>query len=274
MGLRILYLKSFFKKTTGAGSSAELTQLASIGDYLLWYAKDFAKKKLRRLYIPKGILEGGADAYRLVKLPDGTIRSLTREELLNPKAIDPRWKIFRIDNMTSQTGGESTQFPVLINGKEYRPKKGGWKTNKQGMQNLIKAGRIHAMDTALGYIRYLADFTAIQINNIWDDTTISGSSSKVYVVQTNQKVIDRCILLTTDPGDLVLDITCGSGTTALSAEQWGRRWITCDTSRVAITLARQRLMTTIFEYYELAQPKEGILRVFVYKKIPHILCAQ
>ena len=260
----------FFRKTSGAGSPSELIQLASVGDYLLWYAKDFGKKKFNRLYAPKGILEGSAEAYRLVKLPDGNTRPLTKEELSNPKLIGTNWRIFRVDNMTSQTGGETTQFPVVLNGKEYRPKKGGWKTNREGMDNLIKAGRIHAGDTSIGYIRYLDDFPAIQINNIWNDTAISGSSSKIYVVQTNQKVIDRCILLTTDPSDLILDITCGSGTTAQAAEQWGRRWITCDTSRVAITLAKQRIMTAEFDYYKLLYPKDGVESGFVYTSIPHV----
>jgi adenine-specific DNA-methyltransferase len=260
----------FFKKTSGAGSPGELVQLASVGDYLLWYAKDFSKKKFRQLYAPKGLIEGGAEAYRLVKLPDGTIRPLTKEEASNPKLIGRDWKIFRIDNLTSQSGVEKTKYPVIINNKEYRPNKGVWKTSKEGMDQLIKVGRVHAGATSLGYVRYLEDFPAIQINNVWDDTTISGSSSKIYVVQTNQKVIDRCMLLTTDPGDLVLDITCGSGTTAQAAEQWGRRWITCDTSRVAIVLSKQRLMTAIFDYYKLAHTKEGVSSGFLYKTIPHI----
>lgn len=260
----------FFKKTSGAGSPGELIQLASVGDYLLWYAKDFSKKKFRQLFVSKGIVEGGAEAYKLVKLPDGTVRSLTKEELSNPKLIGQDWKIFRIDNLTSQSGVEKTKYPVMINDKEYRPNKGVWKTSKEGMNRLVKAGRVHVGETSLGYIRYLDDFPAILINNIWDDTTISGSSSKIYVVQTNQKVIDRCILLTTDPSDLVLDITCGSGTTAQSAEQWGRRWITCDTSRVSITLAKQRLMTAIFDYYKLSNPKEVIAGAFNYARIPHI----
>jgi adenine-specific DNA-methyltransferase len=132
------------------------------------------------------------------------------------------------------------------------------------------AGRLEGTGTRIGYIRYLDDFPAYPINNVWADVGASFMSDKVYVVQTSQKVIERCLLMTTDPGDLVLDPTCGSGTTAHVAEKWGRRWITCDTSRVAVTLAKQRLMTASYDYYELKYPHEGLKGGFVYKTIPHV----
>src|SRR5207247_6615347 len=119
-------------------------------------------------------------------------------------------------------------------------------------------------------IRYLDDFPAVELDNLWSDTATGSGMQKIYVVQTATKVIQRCVLMTTDPGDLVMDITCGSGTTAVVAEQWGRRWVTCDTSRVALTLARQRLMTSVFDYYRLAHPEEGVGSGFLYKKVPHI----
>ncbi len=138
------------------------------------------------------------------------------------------------------------------------------------MKRLIERGRIAQQGSALAYIRYLDDFPAVPLTNLWNDTQSGSGMDKVYVVQTNTKVIQRCMLMTTDPGDLVLDFTCGSGTTAFVAEQWGRRWITCDTSRVALTLAKQRLMAATFEYYQLAKPEEGIASGFKYKTVPHV----
>ena len=149
-----------------------------------------------------------------------------------------------------------------------------WKTtNPIGLNRLAKAGRLLGVGTQLNYIRYLDDFPATPITNLWDDTGSAGYSAsdpKVYVVQTDAVVIQRCVLMTTDPGDLVFDPTCGSGTTAYVAEQWGRRWITCDTSRVAITLAKQRIMTALYDYYELAHPEEGVGSGFSYKTVPHV----
>ncbi|MCF8039817.1 MAG: site-specific DNA-methyltransferase, partial [Desulfohalobiaceae bacterium] len=154
---------------------------------------------------------------------------------------------------------------------DYTPGKGGWKTNLQGFENLKNSNRLEAYGSTLSYRRYSTDFPFFPLGNNWDDTATGGyGADKIYVVQTNQKVIQRCLLMTTDPGDLVFDPTCGSGTTAYVAEQWGRRWITCDTSRVALTLAKQRLMTASFDYYKLAHPKEGVGSGFVYKSVPHI----
>ena len=143
-----------------------------------------------------------------------------------------------------------------------------WTTNQTGFDNLVKANRVFAGTSSLNYKKFLDDFPANPLGNLWDD--LAGASDKVYVVQTNAKVIERCMLMTTDPGDLVLDPTCGSGTTAYVAEKWGRRWITCDTSRVAITLAKQRLMTASFDYFALRYPNEGLKGGFIYKTVPHV----
>jgi len=139
------------------------------------------------------------------------------------------------------------------------------------MESLKARNRLEPTETGLYYVRYLDDFPVFPVTNLWDDTGIAGfASDKKYVVETSIKVVERCLLMATDPGDLVLDVTCGSGTTAFVAEEWGRRWITCDTSRVALTLAKQRLMTAVFDYYELAHPQEGVGSGFKYKTVPHI----
>ena len=186
--------------------------------------------------------------------------------------------------------GAASWFPVELDGKTYRPSlKARWKTNEAGMDRLLAAGRIVSTGS-LNFVRYLDDFPAFPLTNFWDDTQSGSGMDKTYVVQTNTKVIERALLMTTDPGDLVLDPTCGSGTTAFVAEQWGRRWITTDTSRVAVTLARTRLMTSKFPHYLLADSPEGaakerelnaafatpgdfredIRQGFVTKRIPHI----
>ena len=230
--------------TTSSQTSAFL---ASVGDYILWYAKDRKNLKFRRPYLEKTDESG---QYRWTN------------EL---------GEAFRYDNFTSQTGGDSTIFNVDSNGATFRPKKGGWKTNRAGAQRLTKAGRLRGSGDTVSYIRFLHDFGYSPIDSTWTDTRISGfSDAKNYVVQTAVKVVERCMLMTTDPGDLVFDPTCGSGTTAYVAEKWGRRWITCDTSRVAITLAKQRLMTASFDYFALRYPQEGLKGGFIYKTVPHV----
>src|SRR5205823_481145 len=166
-------------------------------------------------------------------------------------SLPPGARIFRHDNLTSQSGTEKSQFPVAFDGTHFVPGRGYWKTNENGMASLKAAKRLAAPTrNSLTYVRFLQDFPAATFSNVWTDTqTGAFTDDKVYVVQTNTKVIERCLLMTTDPGDLVLDPTCGSGTTAFVAEQWGRRWITIDTSRVALALARQRLMTARFSGY-------------------------
>lgn len=279
----------FFKKTSSAGSPGDLTTVASVGDYLLWYAKSFPSKKFRSLLIDKVFGGDGASAYRLIRDESGKVSSIPKARF-GQLSEDELHRVCRIDNITSQSGVDKTRYPVSIEGETFTPNKGVWKTSKDGMSRLLKASRVAKGNTAIGYVRQLSDFSAIRMTNIWDDTTVSGASDKVYVVQTSDKVIQRCILMTTDPGDLVLDPTCGSGTTAYVAEQWGRRWITVDTSRVALALARARIMGARYPFYLLADTREGqakeaelsgagltshaahgnIRMGFVYERVPHI----
>jgi adenine-specific DNA-methyltransferase len=281
-----------FKKTSGAGSFAGGTNvLASVTDYLLWYARDISQVKYRQLYRQKTAGGAGGGAYGFVEDPDGSRRRASEIELDTGQS-DGRF--FRADNLTSQTTREAqtTVFPVELDGRSFVPGRGGWKTNVAGMNRLKAARRLIALGNTLSYVRFIDDFPAFQLTNLWDDTTTAGfGDPKVYVVQTNAKVVERCILMATDPGDLILDPTCGSGTTAVVAEEWGRRWITADTSRVALALARTRLMTARYPYYLLADSGTGIAREaelagrlpdstvapsndvskgFVYERVPHL----
>jgi len=213
-------------------------------------------------------------AYDKVWHPTGMI---TRFDSSEDKLPDNA-EVIRFDNITSQSSGRdkgegaASWFPVEIQGRKIIPsEKVRWKTNETGMLNLLRAGRLTASANSLAYIRRISDFPAASYNSLWTDTITSGSGlDKRYVVETLPKVIERCLLMTTDPGDLVLDPTCGSGTTAFVAEKLGRRWITTDTSRVAVTLAKQRLMTASYDYYDLKYPHEGLKGGFIYKTVPHI----
>jgi adenine-specific DNA-methyltransferase len=255
-----------FSKTSSATSEL----LPGVTDYLLVYAKDKQRLKYRQLYKDKEFGGAGATAYNRVSLPDGGRRSLTAAEKKDLTLLPKGSRIYRLDNLTSQR--PPGDFPIELDGKTYRPKKGYWKTGPEGMEALKKVRRLEATDGGLYYVRFLDDFPVFPITNFWDDTGIAGfASDKKYVVETSTKVVERCVLMMSDPGDLVLDITCGSGTTAFVAEQWGRRWITCDTSRVATTLAKQRLMTSVFDYYQLARPEEGVGSGFRYRTVPHIM---
>ena len=255
-----------FLKTSGQTSKF----LSPANDYLIWYAKDFKKLKYRRSFKERDpdYLDS---AYNYLELEDGKVKKLSKFDIKNTQILSGGRR-FRIDNLTSQSGpGDVPETRFTWKNNTYRLKTGSWKTSIDGLKRLAEVNRLWFLENTVYYKRYIDDFPIQPINNIWDDTTISGyASDKIYVVQTLTKVIARCILMTTDPGDLVFDPTCGSGTTAYVAEQWGRRWITCDTSRVAVTLAKQRLMTALFDYYELAHPAEGVGSGFVYKTVPHI----
>ena len=253
-----------YKTTSNLGGK----YLSPDGDFLIWYTKDKKKVKYRQLYLPKDHKTSGAGKYVYGEFPSGEWRKLSTDEINNPpKGVC----IFRDDNLTAQSGGATTQFSYEFKGESFSVTRGGWKTNYDGMKNLEKADRLLKRDKSLNYKRYLGDFPVYPISASWGDTAIAGwGEGKIFVVQTARKVIQRCMLMTTDPGDLVFDPTCGSGTTAYVAERWGRRWITCDTSRVALTLAKQRLMTATFDYYKLAYPNEGVGSGFEYKKVPHI----
>jgi adenine-specific DNA-methyltransferase len=250
-----------FVKTTSATSEL----LPATTDYLLWYAHSVDSVKYRPLFLQKNLGAAGTSAYNRVQLPNGSRRALTPEESASPELLPAGSKIFSLDNLTSQR--PPGNFPVSLAGKVYRPRKGYWKTGEAGMERLLAAKRVDLAGSTLRYVRYLEDFPVYELSNAWTDTGVAGfASDKLYVVQTNSKVIARCMLMTTDPGDLVLDPTCGSGTTAYVAEQWGRRWITCDTSRVPLALARQRLLTATFPYYQLKEPQRGPEGGFAYER--------
>jgi adenine-specific DNA-methyltransferase len=279
-----------FKKTSGAGSFAGgTTLLAATSDYVVWYARNLEIVKYRQVFLERELGGAGAGAYNWIEERDGTRRNATEDEAENGTASA---RLFRPSPLTSETvrPAQTTVFPVEIAGRIFMPSKGGWKTNKPGMANLKLADRLMPTGASLSYVRYLADFPAFPLTNLWNDTQSGSGMDKVYVVQTNQEVIERCVSMTTDPGDLVLDPTCGSGTTAYVAEQWGLRWITIDTSRVALAHARTRLMGAKYPYFLLADSPEGVKKEsevvgkippeyktdndirkgFVYKRVPHV----
>jgi adenine-specific DNA-methyltransferase len=244
--------------------------LSRAGDYLVCYAKNKKNVKYRQLYLTKALGVGKSSQYKYIELLNGEIRSLTSEEFDDPELIPRGSKVLGYDNIFSDGASEKGSYIFEYGGKSYRcPVGKHWKTSKEGLKKLAEVGRLLLRDNSVSYKRYLNDFPISPINNFWDDTGRSFGS-KQYIVQTSEKVVQRSILMSTDPGDLVLDITCGSGTTAFVSEEWGRRWITCDTSRIALTIAKQRLLTSTFSFYELSYPKEGVDSGFKYKTVPHI----
>jgi adenine-specific DNA-methyltransferase len=273
-------------RKTGGTTGAHIPATA---DFILWYAFDMAQVKYRPLFRPKEV-DGDAAGYDLLEGPDGLRRRATEEDRAAglAKVADRR---FQLTILTSPRIREARTgyYPIDFEGRSYLPTAGEWKTHRPGIKRLIAARRIDRAGSTLRYVRYLDDFPAIPLTNVWMD--LGGAPEPIYVVQTNPRIVERCMLMTTDPGDLVLDPTCGSGTTAFAAEQWGRRWITTDTSRVALALARTRLMAGRFAYYLLADSLEGIEREsevtgavpnrlaktasdvkkgFVYRRIPHV----
>ena len=279
-----------FRTTTGRAGST----LAGAVNYLLWYARDAENVKYRNLFADKKEAASTGVVYTRVR-HDGTgvSRRLTTAESSDYGQIPDEFRLFRPDNLTStRPAGMGDVREFRFRGSTYRPGKGTFKTNATGLSRLARADRIWpTAANTVQYVRLFDDFAAIPIANVWTDTgTGSFTDDKVYVVQTNAKVAERCLLMTTDPGDLVLDPTCGSGTTAYVAEQWGRRWITIDTSRVALALARSRVMGARYPYYLLADSEAGrekeaelaqtvasdsptggdIRQGFVYERVPHI----
>jgi len=262
-------------KTTGGLATRLLSQPC---DFLIFYAKSIGQLKYRQLYASK-VDPDDLGRYRWIESPSGAeLRELTAKEIDNPRLIPEGWRPLVHDNITGQGLGSSSD-PFVWRGKGYRlPANSHWKTHLQGMAKLDVANRLMAIGSTLRYKRYLDDFPVSPIGAVWDDTATSGfGRKKEFVVETNSKVIQRCILMTTDPGDLVLDPTCGSGTTAYVAEQWGRRWITTDTSRVALNIAKTRLMTATFPWYTLHDEKAGLQREvwdvrhgFDYKKVQRV----
>jgi adenine-specific DNA-methyltransferase len=241
--------------------------LAGVTDYIMWYARDNSVAKFRDLFIPRET--GDKSRYTNVELPSGERRTLSAEEKADATRIPRGSRIYSAENLASSGYTASCTFDFNYRGKTYRTSSGkSWKTTRDGMDRLGVANRITDSGATARYVLFMDDYPVMKLTNLWGDTT--GEQEKQYAVQTHVRVIARCLLMTTDPGDLVFDPTCGSGTSAFVAEQWGRRWITCDTSRVAITLAKQRLMTAVYDYYSLAQPSEGISSGFKYKTVPHV----
>jgi adenine-specific DNA-methyltransferase len=280
-----------FATTGGAGSFAGGTNvLASVNSYLIWYSRNIDQVKYRQLYQRRQVSGLGGAKYTTLEQSDG--RRIPLSQATEKQIQEGR--ILRYDTLTSQTTriGQTTVFAIDLGGRQFRPSTGGWKTNKLGMSRLLMAGRVAQTGSNVSYVRYFDDFPAFPLTNNWPD--IGGIQSrtdpKIYVVQTSATAVQRCLLMTTDPGDLVLDPTCGSGTTGLVAEQWARRWITVDTSRVALALARQRIMGARFPYYLLADSHEGrrkeseltgqlrpegatsgdVRKGFVYGRVPHV----
>jgi adenine-specific DNA-methyltransferase len=283
-------------KTSGGSTGVNLP---GVIDYVIWYARDVAQLKYRQLFKIKETGGDGAEKYNRVQLENLERRSLLTDPVSLRPIVPPGGKVYRQDNLTSQSVGRdkgegaASWFPVALEGQVVRPSlRVRWKTNEAGMKRLLSASRIEVTGNTLAYVRYLEDFIAAPLNNLWDDLggVQSRADPKVYVVQSSVALIQRCVLLASDPGDLILDPTCGSGTTAYVAEQWGRRWITIDTSRVALALARARIMGARYPYYLLADSKEGqqkegeithtppkeaathgdIRHGFVYERVPHI----
>ena len=243
------------------------TYLPGVTNHLLWYGKDAKRAKFRRLFVEKST--GVGTAYSSVELPDSTRRGVVVREQANPSLLPDDCRYFFNLSLLSAGTTLSCVYDFKYNGRTFSPGGGrSWKTTKDGMIRLGLANRIFVAGNTPRYVLYADDYPVSELTNNWTDT--SGATDKVYVVQTMSKVIQRCLLMTTDPGDLVLDPTCGSGTTAYVAEQWGRRWITIDTSRVAVALARQRVLTGTFDYYKLKDESEGISGGFINKTVPHI----
>ncbi len=255
-------LITFRKKTMPLGA----THLEGMADYLVWYGKEKNKLKYRQLFAYQDVQGDGHWSWLDVS---GNRRKLNASEKNNHSLLPEDGRIGRLVSMAPPTFSPASVFPVEFRGRKNLPRGNGcWITGIEGMRRLIAANRIETEGDSLQYLLFLDDYPLAKITNLWNETI--GARDRAYVVQTSTDVIERCLLMTTDPGDLVLDPTCGSGTTAFVAEKWGRRWITCDTSRVAVTLAKQRLMTASFDYFELKYPHEGLKGGFIYKTVPHV----
>jgi adenine-specific DNA-methyltransferase len=265
-------------------------RLGGVCDYLLWYTKSASSRRYRQLYLEKQIGGVGASNYGFVELDDGTARRMTQEEKDGTEPVPPGSRVFSTENLMSGGATESCIYEVDFHGQPYRPVRGrSWKTHRDGLARLIRVGRcIPLGDERLYFVTYFDEYPITKLTNAWYDTR--GEMDPKYVVQTYSEVVRRCMAMTSDPGELILDPTCGSGTTAWVAEELGRRWITTDTSRVALALARTRLMAARFPYYLLSDSPEGVKKEaeitrrtppsfktdgdikkgFVYRRVPHV----
>jgi len=243
-------------------------------DFVLWYAKDSGCLKFRKLFVEKSPNTDDFMFFDSVELPDGERKVLTSENKRSMEKLPKGYQLFSRNPLISDGFIQSLNFEFEFDGRIFRPPPNcHWKTTKAGMEALLQKGRLCIKGNTLRFVRYFEDYPVAPLGTNWTDTGTGGfvGDTRRYIVQTDSRTIQRCVLLTTDPGDLVLDPTCGSGTTAYVAEQWGRRWITTDTSRIALNIAKTRLMTATFPYYQLYDQQNCDLRQgFKYKKVPHI----
>lgn len=243
--------------------TADTSLLPATHDFILWYARDKSKLRANPLYVPRvERTEGGT--FTWVEFSDGTSRKMTTSEKEGTTSLPAGSRRFRAADLSSQGESKSGSGSVMFEGKEYQCSKGRhWK--KETVEELIRRGRVVAQGATLAVKRYEDDFPWMPLSHVWNDTVMGTFSKKRYVVQTGELAVERCILMSTHPGDLVIDPTCGSGTTALVCERYGRRWVTLDTSRVAMSIARERLLTARFDYFELRDADRGVDGGFVYE---------
>lgn len=246
--------------------------LSRAGDYILWVSKNIDQIQYNQLFRTKSVGDEAAAEYKWLRLPDGSTRSMTVDELNCKTSLPAGARPWRHGPLTSSGYTDEGSKPYEFEGQSFSPGSNNhWKITRDGLNRLADSGLLISRAKSLSYYMFLDNYPILPINNNWIDTKWGfDAGTKAYVVQTNAKVIERCLIMTTRPGDLVLDPTCGSGTTAYVSELWGRRWMTCDTSRVAITLAKQRLMTAVYDYFELAQSNGGVGSGFKYKTVPHV----
>ncbi len=241
-------------------STSTSKYLSTLNDFILWYAKDREQLKFRQLFLEK---VPDKSRFSKAELPTGEIVSASATQSLSQNS-----ELFTTSSLFSTSGGKRENQVFTFRGKEYRPlPPRGWRCSLEGLEKLARANRLIPLDTNLGYKYYFIDSPYTEVTNLWSEQL--SEINKIYVVQTNTTAVQRCMLMSTDPGDIVLDPTCGSGTTAYVAEQWGRRWITIDTSRIAITLARTRILTATFDYYKLNDETKGIGEGFILESVPH-----
>jgi adenine-specific DNA-methyltransferase len=245
-------------------------ELKSSAHYLVWYSKNKEKYKFRKVFEEQVAGIGTGDHFtQLQDSATGQTRPMSAAERSNPNLIPGDWKPFQLVSLQTHGVSSANKFAIKSDGTEFFPGKNkAWRTTESGIEALTRAERLQRAGNTIRFRQFLSDFPYTEVGSIW--TNAGRDPENYYVVQTPTNIVQRCLLMTTDPGDLVFDPTCGSGTTAFVAEQWGRRWITCDTSRVATTLAKQRLMSATFDYYKLAHPNEGVGSGFEYKKVPHV----